>query len=331
MKHIISRLTSVLIIAVLCLVSGADCLGQGVVTRPVRPTQPPPVKTTTVDSSINSNRPKVDPQKKKEDKRKGDNTPSIVESTDSVTSPSTDNTITSSTGNAVIDRLVANMVYVEGGTFMMGSNDSEAQSNEKPIHQETVTSFYIGKYEVTQAEWEAVMGSNPSHFKGDNKPAECVSWDDCQEFITKLNQLTGKNFRLPTEAEWEFAARGGKNSRGYKYSGSDDNVYVAWSNGDYDSGTHNVGIKQTNELGLHDMSGNVWEWTADKWCDDYNSARGVGDYGSYHVFRGGGYNSFAFECTVSSRDFKTTRARLRFSSKKFCYDSSVGLRLALSL
>ena len=184
------------------------------------------------------------------------------------------------------------MVYVEGGTFTMGATSeqgSDAYSDESPAHSVTVSDFYIGKYEVTQAQWRAVMGSNPSKFKGDNLPVEQVSWNDIQKFITKLNTMTGKTFRLPTEAEWEYAARGGNQSKGYKYSGSNTLDNVAWY---YNSGgkTHPVGQKQPNELGLYDMSGNVWEWCQD-WYGSYSSSSQTNptgpSSGSYRVLRGG--------------------------------------------
>jgi len=184
-----------------------------------------------------------------------------------------------------------NMVFVEGGTFQMGSNDGD--SDEKPVHTVTVGSFYMGKYEVTQKEWVAVMGSNPSKWKGDNLPVEGVSWDDVQEFIRKLNAQTGRSYRLPTEAEWEYACRGGSRSAQYKYSGSDNADAVAWYGDNSGSKTHAVGQKQPNELGLYDMSGNVWEWCQD-WYGNYesyaqNNPQGPVS-GTYRVLRGGSWN-----------------------------------------
>jgi formylglycine-generating enzyme required for sulfatase activity len=160
----------------------------------------------------------------------------------------------------IIQNLVSNMVYVSGGTFTMGATSeqgSDAYDDENPTHSVTLSSYYIGKYEVTQAEWKAVMGSNPSYFKGDDRPVEQVSWDDCQTFISRLNSITGRSFSLPTEAQWEFAARGGNSTLGYKYSGS-NNVYdIAWYDDNSGGTTHDVGTKSPNELGLYDMSGNV--------------------------------------------------------------------------
>lgn len=196
------------------------------------------------------------------------------------------------------------MVYVLGGTFAMGSDDSVADFNESPIHNVTLSSYYIGKYEVTQELWTAVMGSNPSNFSGTNLPVEKVSWNDCQDFIAKLNKLTGKTFRLPTEAEWEYAARGGQKSKGYKYSGSYIIDYVAWYDGNSDNKTHAVGTKAPNELGIYDMSGNVWEWCLD-WDGSYTSDAQTDPTGaasgSYRVIRGGSWDSYAQGCRCSFR------------------------------
>ena len=216
------------------------------------------------------------------------------------------------------------MVLVEGGTFRMGATSEqevEAKSNEKPVHSVTLSSYYIGKTEVTQALWQAVMGSNPSYFKGADLPVECVSWDDCQGFIKKLNSLTGRDFRLPTEAEWEFACRGGNNSRGYKYSGSNDIDNVAWYDGNSGDQTHPVGTKASNELGIYDMSGNVWEWCSD-WYADYTSHSQTNPKGprsgSDRVNRGGSWYGNAGDCRPSSRGGYSPAGR----------DGNLGLRLA---
>lgn len=198
------------------------------------------------------------------------------------------------------------MKPVEGGTFQMGSNDSDAGNDEKPVHSVTLSSYYIGETEVTQALWKAVMGSNPSYFKGDDLPVEQVSWNDIQDFIGKLNQKTGKQFRLPTEAEWEYAARGGKRSNGYKYAGSSNIDSVAWYTNNSGSKTHPVKGKNPNELGLYDMSGNVWEWCQDWYGSDYygksSSANPQGpSSGSDRVLRGGSWFNDARRCRVSSR------------------------------
>ena len=217
------------------------------------------------------------------------------------------------------------MVYVSGGTFTMGATSeqgSDAYDWEKPAHSVTLSGYYIGKYEVTQELWEAVMGSNPSHFKGDNLPVEMVSWDDVQEFLRKLNAMTGKRYRLPTEAEWEFAARGGNSSRGYKYSGSNSLGSVAWYDDNSGSRPHAVGTKSPNELGIYDMSGIVWEWCQD-WYGGYSSSsqrnpKGPNS-GSGRVIRGGSWDNDARNCRVSRRSFSTPGFR----------DYSLGFRLAL--
>ncbi len=232
---------------------------------------------------------------------------------------------TKPSSESVIKRLSANMVRVEGGTFTMGATPeqwSDAYSDEKPAHRVTVSSFYIGKYEVTQEEWEAVMGSNPSHFKGAKRPVENVDWDDCRQFIRKLNALTGKNFRMLTEAEWEFAARGGNKSRGYKYAGSPILDDVGWYDSNSSGTTHEVGKLNPNELGLYDMSGNVYEWCAD-WYGSFESGAQTNptgaSSGSYRVCRGG---AWCIEARFS---------RLSFRSKNNpdFPDIYFGLRLAL--
>ena len=201
------------------------------------------------------------------------------------------------------------MVWVEGGTFRMGATSEQGSGipdGEKPVHSVTLSGYYIGKTEVTQALWMAVMGSNPSRFKGDYLPVEQVSWDDCQEFIRKLNALTGQNFRLPTEAEWEFACRGGNNSRGYKYSGSNDIDNVAWYDGNSGYKTHPVATKLPNELGIYDMTGNVWEWCSD-WYGDYSSGAQTNPKGPYdgsaRVYRGGSWGSRTRYFRSSSRGY----------------------------
>lgn len=166
--------------------------------------------------------------------------------------------VVANSGRFTVRGVSFEMVRVEGGTFRMGATSeqgSDVWDNEKPVHSVTLSGYYIGKTEVTQALWKAVMGINPSRFKGDYLPVENVSWDDCQEFIRKLNSMTGQNFRLPTEAEWEFACRGGNNSRGYKYSGSNNLGSVAWYDGNSGNKTHPVGTKAPNELGIYEMCG----------------------------------------------------------------------------
>ncbi|MDO5587711.1 MAG: formylglycine-generating enzyme family protein [Bacteroidales bacterium] len=228
-------------------------------------------------------------------------------------------------GRFTVNGVSFEMVRVEGGTFRMGATseqEDEADSDEKPVHSVTLSSYYIGKTEVTQALWQAVMGSNPSGFEGSNLPVECVSWNDCQEFIQKLNRLTGRNFRLPTEAEWEFACRGGNNSRGYKYSGSNNLGSVAWYRDNSGGQTHPVATKAPNELGIFDMSGNVWEWCSD-WFANYTANSQTNPTGplsgSFRVFRGGDRLDIAGYCRSSPRNCNNPSYRYK----------NLGLRLAL--
>jgi len=219
------------------------------------------------------------------------------------------------------------MIRVEGGTFQMGCTSeqgSDCWDNEMPVHNVTVSSFYIGKYPVTQAQWQAVMGENPSYFRGENLPVEQVSWNDAQEFFNRLNAATGKKYRLPTEAEWEYAARGGNKSQGYKYSGSNSIGNVAWYWDNSGNTSHAVGTKQTNELGIYDMSGNVWEWCQDRY-DSYSSSAQTNptgpSSGSSRVIRGGSWGSVAPYCRVSDRNSDIPAYR----------GYSSGFRVALSL
>ena len=225
------------------------------------------------------------------------------------------------------------MIPVEGGTFSMGATPeqgSDASSREKPVHQVTVSSYYIGETEVTQSLWLAVMGTMPSNFTGMQLPVEQVSWEDCQAFIAALNAMTGQQFRLPTEAEWEFAARGGNMSMGYKYSGSDNLASVAWYsyNDSWDVrgtgyyGTHPVATRNPNELMLYDMSGNVHEWCQD-WYGAYDAGEQVNPVGpaggTTRVYRGGSWYFDEWFCRVSFRN-----------SVSPSYTSyGIGLRLAM--
>ncbi len=224
------------------------------------------------------------------------------------------------------------MIAVEGGSFMMGSPDDDPDaggiySDEKPQHQVTLSSFAIGETEVTQALWEAVMGknNNPSHYKGKNLPVEKISWDKACTFISKLNVFTGRTFRLPTEAEWEYAARGGKKSKGYKYAGSNNPDEVAWTYDNSNEKTHTVGIKKANELGLYDMSGNVWEWCQDWYDFDYYSDSPSSNPcntqpSDYHIHRGGSVEYITKDSRVAMRGDYTSSYSI----------SLRGLRLTLS-
>lgn len=219
-----------------------------------------------------------------------------------------------------------NMMKVDGGTFMMGATDDDAEAiaREKPLHEVTVSDFCIGETEVTQALWVAVMGDNPSNYAGEESlPVEQVSWDDCQLFIAKLNELTGREFRLPTEAEWEFAARGGNLSQGSKFAGGNDIEAVAWYRENANDMTHLVATKTPNELGLYDMSGNVFEWVQDWYGSNYYANSPLEnptgpETGSLHLARGGGWYASTKGCRVCYRlivagDFTNSDTGLRLA------------------
>ena len=229
-----------------------------------------------------------------------------------------------------------NMVKVEGGTFFMGSVPSKQESykfnralaaKEKGVHEVTLSDYYIGEMEVTQELWVAVMGDeskNPSWHKGAQLPVHQVSWVDCHRFILRLNAITGKKFRMPTEAEWEFAARGGLYSKGYTYSGSNGIDNVGWSNHNSKNVPHKVGLKVANELGIYDRSGNVWEWCQD-WYDSYGKKPETNptgpEKGTERVYRGGAFNT---NSDVANRVTYRRSLNPKESSQ------NIGLRLACS-
>ena len=217
------------------------------------------------------------------------------------------------------------MVFVKGGTFTMGNDsDNFLLSAEKPVHSVTVSDFSIGKYPVTQAQWTAVMGYNYSNFKGDNLPVENVSWDDVQRFISRLNSATGKTYRLPTEAEWEYAARGGTESKGYRFAGSDNINEVAWHRNNSNRKTHPVGGKKPNELEIYDMSGNIGEWVSD-WFGYYTAEAKTNPEGppagDVRIRRGGSWSSAYVE-------YNSVTSRLTDSPEM--RSEQIGFRLAIS-
>jgi formylglycine-generating enzyme required for sulfatase activity len=234
------------------------------------------------------------------------------------------------------------MVFVQGGSFKMGSNDGD--SDEKPVHSVAVDAFYIGKYEVTQKEWKDVMGNNPSYFKGDNLPVEKVSWYDAVEFCNKKSRAEGltpcysgigenikcnfsaNGYRLPTEAEWEYAARGGNKSKGYKYAGSNSIADVAWYDANSGQKTHTIGTKLANELALFDMTGNVWEWCYDFYIDDYYKKSPFSNpqgarFTKVRSFRGGSWSFSEIGCRIVNR----------LSYYPDCSLNYIGFRLARSV
>ena len=211
------------------------------------------------------------------------------------------------------------MVLVEGGDFVIGSEIEEAEADEKPAVEVHVESFYISKFEVTQALWEYVMGNNPSYFQNSEFPVESVSYDDVQIFLRKLNKLTGKRYRLPTEKEWEYAAKGGQSRYCFIYSGNDNIDAVAWYRENSGEQTHPVGKLRSNSLGLYDMTGNVHEWCV----DSYDGTNYIGDTVSVatdlvYVFKGGSFYSDCQHCRISNRN------NASFDTRNF----SLGFRLA---
>ncbi len=222
------------------------------------------------------------------------------------------------------------MMPVEGGTFQMGDEYGDLQSVCRPTHLVKVSNFFVGKYPVTQGLWKTVMGkeNNPSFFEGDNRPVEQVSWDEAKVFIEKLNTLMGKKYRLPKEAEWEFAARGGSKSRGYAFAGSNKLKEVGWFDKNSHGETKPVGLKDANELGVFDLSGNVWEWCEDDWHPNYYRSPQGGsawinspERGLARVIRGGSWRGFA----------KDSRAAYRYHLMPDDRSMNIGFRLVLPM
>ena len=277
------------------------------IIKPIQNRRKPPTTTTTTTT------------KPKPPKKRPTTTKPTTTSTPRVdTSVRANETIT-------VNGISFKMIGVQGGTFTMGATSKLGDSDEKPAHQVTLSSFSIGETEVTQELWQAVMGSNPSSFKGSRRPVEQVSWEDCQDFIRRLNNLTGRQFRLPTEAEWEYAARGGNKSKGYKYAGGSNIGDVAWYYGNSSNQTHDVGTKRANELGLYDMAGNVQEWCQDWFGFFYSSSSQTNPTGPAsgfnRIIRGGNWVDGAEDCRVSYR-------RLNSNCTPTYRDGNLGLRLA---
>ena len=217
------------------------------------------------------------------------------------------------------------MVFVKGGTFTMGCTEEQidCEGDESPAHKVTLSDYSIGKYEITQAQWRAVMGNNPSTFSGcDDCPVENISWQDASAFCKQLSRLTGKKYSLPTEAQWEYAARGGSKGKRQMYAGSDKIAEVSWYSANADKRTHEVGTKKPNELGIYDLSGNVWEWCSD-WYGGYTSAEQTNPQGASdrttRVLRGGGWRDDAQNC----------RTAFRGNSAPTFNNSNIGFRVVL--
>lgn len=225
------------------------------------------------------------------------------------------------------------MIAVKGGSFMMGSESKGSQRDQKPVHKVTLSDFFIGETEVTQELWTAVMGHNPSEFRGTHLPVDTVTWQESHTFIDRLNRMLhdsgqlaeGYFFHLPTEAQWEYAARGGDKSQGYIYAGSNDIEAVAWTKGNAGNRTHPVAGKMPNELGLYDMSGNVWEWVEDFYAP-YGAEEQINpiqtDKSSNRVIKRGG--SWYYP-----QDYRF-RSTYRYAYYTAVSDSSIGMRLCLS-
>jgi len=226
---------------------------------------------------------------------------------------------------------VIEMVSVEGGVFTMGCTDGDCwkDGREEPAHKVQLSDFQIAKYPVTQKEWFAIMRDNPSEFQGDNLPVETITYSDIEDFIERLNAATGKKYRLPTEAEWEYAARGGNKTKNTRYSGSNDINDVAWYIGNSGRKTHPVGLKKANELGIHDMSGNVWEWCSDFYGPYTDTiplqVNPTGpEIGAFHVARGGSFiDGISWE-----EGARLCRVSARYESKEIPRSNHLGFRLA---
>lgn len=214
------------------------------------------------------------------------------------------------------------MVFVEGGQFYMGSNDEDSDPDEHDIRLVSVHDFFISRYEVTQSEWDEIMGEDISFFHGMNLPVECVSWDDAILFIERLNSKTGRHFRLPTESEWEYAAHGGKFVVESRYSGSDSLTEVGWTRDNARMSTHRVGLLRPNALGLYDMTGNVFEWCDGRYDSIYYSLDTLMnkeyDLKDIRIFKGGCFISHAKHCRNANTNYNTRETK----------SPTIGFRLA---